>query len=119
MTLSIAYWQRAVHELAKLKQWHKREDGTDVDQHDPERIAARLERIHSEVSEAGECVALDQMAVWYQPYGKPEGFPIELADAVIRILDLAESLGIDIEAAMVLKHEYNKSRPERHGKKRI
>lgn len=48
---------------------------------------------------------------------KPEGFPIELADAVIRIGQLAEHLGIDLEAAIKLKMDYNDTRPFMHGKK--
>ena len=41
----------------------------------------------------------------------------ELADALIRILDLAGLLDIDIGAHVMLKMEYNKTRPIRHGKK--
>lgn len=48
---------------------------------------------------------------------KPEGFPIELADAVIRIFDLAEALGIDLQAAIEQKMNYNETRPYKHGKK--
>ena len=47
---------------------------------------------------------------------KPEGFGIELADTVIRILDLAEYLKVDLETCMQLKHAYNKTRSYRHGK---
>jgi NTP pyrophosphatase (non-canonical NTP hydrolase) len=47
---------------------------------------------------------------------KPEGFGIELADCVIRILDLAEYLGYDMEALILQKHKYNKTRPYKHGK---
>lgn len=50
--------------------------------------------------------------------GKPEGIPIELADVIIRILDYCGYAGIDIEAAIRQKHEYNKSRPYRHGGKK-
>lgn len=49
---------------------------------------------------------------------KPEGIPIELADAIIRILDYCGYAGIDIEAAILQKHEYNKTRPYRHGGKK-
>lgn len=49
--------------------------------------------------------------------GKPEGFVIELADAVIRIFDLAAELGLDIQEAIRLKAIYNDSRPYKHGKK--
>ena len=50
---------------------------------------------------------------------KPEGVAIELADCIIRILDYCEYAGIDIEKAISLKHEYNKTRPYRHGGKII
>lgn len=50
---------------------------------------------------------------------KPEGIPIELADCVIRIMDMCGHYGIDLEAAITEKHEYNKSRPYRHGGKVI
>lgn len=47
---------------------------------------------------------------------KPEGFGIELADAVIRIMDIAESVGVDLQSCIEQKHEYNVTRPFRHGK---
>lgn len=49
---------------------------------------------------------------------KPEGVAVELADAIIRILDYCGYAGIDIEEAIAIKHEYNKSRPYRHGGKK-
>ena len=42
----------------------------------------------------------------------------ELADIVIRALDNSRQYGIDIESAILRKHEYNKYRPFRHGGKR-
>jgi hypothetical protein len=48
---------------------------------------------------------------------KPEGFPIEMADAIIRLLQLTAALGIDMDAAVALKEKYNNSRPYKHGKK--
>lgn len=50
--------------------------------------------------------------------GKPEGIQIELADVIIRVLDYCGYAGIDIDAAISQKHEYNKSRPYRHGGKK-
>lgn len=49
---------------------------------------------------------------------KPEGVAVELADCVIRILDYCGHAGIDIEEAIRIKHEYNKTRPYRHGGKK-
>ena len=49
---------------------------------------------------------------------KPEGVAVELADCMIRILDYCGHAGIDIEEAIRIKHEYNKTRPYRHGGKK-
>lgn len=82
-------------------------------------IPQAIALIHSELSEALE----EARAQIFIPTdishegGKPEGFPIELADAIIRILDLSEAFGIDMEEAIRLKHEYNKTRPHMHGKR--
>lgn len=43
--------------------------------------------------------------------GKPVGFASELADIIIRVGDMAEGLGIDLEAAVIEKMAYNKTRP--------
>ena len=51
-------------------------------------------------------------------YAKPEGIPVELADTIIRVLDYCGHEGIDIETVVRMKHEYNKTRPYRHGSKR-
>lgn len=76
--------------------------------------------IHSEISEVLEEYRKGRQATEVYPgnNGKPEGIPIELADAIIRILDYCGYAGIDIEAAILQKHEYNKTRPYRHGGKK-
>jgi NTP pyrophosphatase (non-canonical NTP hydrolase) len=48
---------------------------------------------------------------------KPEGFPAEIADIVIRCMDLAGWLGFDLGAVVELKMAYNKTRPHLHGRK--
>lgn len=50
---------------------------------------------------------------------KPEGIAIELADCIIRILDYCGKEGINIEEAIRIKHNFNKSLPYKHGGKRI
>ncbi len=46
-----------------------------------------------------------------------DNFREELADIVIRVFDAAEGYGIDIENEIIKKHEFNKSRPHKHGGK--
>ena len=46
------------------------------------------------------------------------GVAVELCDAIIRILDYLAYMGVDVEAVLMAKHEYNKGREYRHGGKR-
>jgi len=84
----------------------------------PEKIAL----IHSEASEALEEYRKNGESENF-PYGeimangKPVGFASELADIVIRVLDLAGALDINLEGAIAQKMAYNKTRPYRHGGK--
>ena len=47
---------------------------------------------------------------------KPEGVPVELADAQIRLLDVQAACGNDSETAIALKHKFNGTREHKHGK---
>lgn len=77
-----------------------------------------LALIHSEVSEALEEYR-DGHAVgerYYRADGKPEGVPSELADVVIRVLDVCAGFGIDIDDVIAEKMRFNAGRPFKHGK---
>jgi NTP pyrophosphatase (non-canonical NTP hydrolase) len=47
---------------------------------------------------------------------KPAGVAVELADCIIRCLDMMHSLGVDIDAVVARKMVYNASRPFKHGR---
>lgn len=112
---TIREWQKAMYEIAKSKGFHENE--TILNLNVPEKLAL----IHAEVSEALEAYRDPDMREQGPIFtdlatGKPEGFTVELADAVIRILDLCGAMNLDLEGAMRMKAEYNKTRPYKHGK---
>lgn len=50
---------------------------------------------------------------------KPEGIATEMIDCMIRILDWCGREGVDVDAILQAKHEYNKTRAYRHGGKTL
>lgn len=85
-------------------------------------LSQKLALITSEVTEALEDLRADREFVGAEAVevvgGKPEGFGSELADIIIRTLDMGGALGIDLEEIIIQKLEYNdKSRGRLHGRK--
>lgn len=97
------------HEDSKAKGWYQ----------PPPTTAEQIALGHSELSEALEAFRDRGTEKWYREDGKPEGIASELADTIIRIADMAGALGIDLEDAIVEKLAFNRTRPYRHGGKRL
>ena len=79
-----------------------------------ESAAMYIALMHSELSEMLEAVRA----------GSPRSEKIatsleaeEAADLLIRLTHYCSVRGIDLDEAVALKHEYNKGRPFKHGKK--
>ena len=119
-----------IHENAKSHGWYEK----------PPTLPETIALCHAELSEALEAYRdgtdrISELLIYFTGTSqsgkvfisdtqteickKPVGTATELADCIIRILDYCAYAGIDIDEIIRLKHEYNKTRPYRHGNKRI
>ena len=74
-----------------------------------EGVVVKLALIHSEISEALEGIRKN-IDDGHLPHRK--AFEVELADALIRIFDLAGATGVDVAGALVEKMAYNAKRAD-------
>ena len=69
---------------------------------------------HSELSEALEAIRASNPPDDRIP--EFSGAEAELADCIIRIMDLSQAKGWDVGGAILAKHAFNLNRPYKHGK---
>lgn len=99
---------RECHATSRSKGWY--------DDAGQRNIGEQLMLVVTEVAEAMEDLRVGKMEMEISASGKPEGFPVEIADVMIRLFDLCGYLKIDLETAVQTKMKYNEGRPYRHGK---
>jgi NTP pyrophosphatase (non-canonical NTP hydrolase) len=116
--------QRKTFENSKKKGFHGIDDMIDALPYDaipvPLREARQAQRLMLIVSELGE--ALEAIRHGNPPDShipKYTGLEAELADAIIRIMDLAETHNLRLADAIVAKMAYNSRRPVMHGGKKF
>jgi hypothetical protein len=100
----LATAQYLCHALAKHSGWW---DGVDVN--DKNVIGTKLCLVHSEISESLEGVRKDKMDDHLKHRSQEE---VELADAIIRIFDLAGARNLDVAGALIEKLAYNQQRAD-------
>lgn len=124
--MKISQLQKLIHANAKAKGFHDKEHN-------------KGELLMLVVSELGEALEADRKGRWaeqtdidwiklgaadevhlikeYFPAKIKDTFQDEIADAVIRLLDISELYGIDLEFHIKAKMEFNATRERLHGKK--
>ena len=83
------------------------------------RFTGTLSHVESLVAKPEERAVYEDYNLLTGRAIKPLGIPIELADVLIRVFDMAGFYGIDLDEAVKLKLDYNKTRERRHGNKAL
>lgn len=98
--------QQLAHETATNAGWYiNLETGEEIKRNFGEVIAL----MHSELSEALEA---DRKGAMDDKLPHRDGREVEFADCIIRILDTAAALGLDVAGAIIEKNRYNRNRKD-------
>jgi hypothetical protein len=142
MAINLNELSREIHKNAVEHGWWPEKGLLGSHERYDAEFPGKIALVHSELSEAleafrdhhgtkqifledehGEPLLVDPSrasALEHTEFGfKPEGIPVELADVIIRVLDMAGAYGMDIQRALDLKMSYNRSRAHKHGGKKV
>lgn len=109
--MRINWVAREIHEWAVAKGWWQNRN---------RNMGELLALVHSEVSEALEEWREGKIATYFEgEKKKPCGLYSELADVVIRVMDIFVAGKQDLEYEIATKMAYNHGREYRHGGKRV
>jgi NTP pyrophosphatase (non-canonical NTP hydrolase) len=112
---SINALAKIIHETARSKGFYEPTDSMPDGARNPVWIACRLMLVVSELGEALEAVRDGN----FNAEPKSGGLMEELADACIRLFDLAYSIDGDLAQAIWVKMAFNAARPKGHGRKAL
>ena len=101
--------QHWCHEASYQAGWWHNLDTGNHSRENPLTFSNKLCLIHSEISEAMEA---DRKGLMDDKLPNRDGREVELADAVIRIFDLAGAYNMDLGSAIAEKMKYNTERQD-------
>ena len=94
--------QKEIFDINETHGWHRESLRQDDGSLNHSAVLAKLALVHTEIGEAEDELALTHLGMRFED-GKPEGFVVEIADALIRVADTLAVLDIP------LKHTTGKS----------
>lgn len=97
------------HGPAKVAGWWHDRDGNELTISTPRLVVEKLCLVHSEISEALEG---HRKGLMDDKLPHRTMLEVELADAAIRIFDMAGGFGLDVAGAIAEKLHYNKTRAD-------
>ena len=98
--------QRLAHKTATDAGWYRNpQTGEEI----PRNFGEVVALMHSELSEALEA---DRKGLMDDKLPHRDGREVEFADCIIRILDTAEALGLDVAGAILEKNRFNQERAD-------
>lgn len=109
--------QNRMYKISAEHGFHDNDYSTFFETERNAQLAQRLMLTVSELGEALEAVRHNNPPDSHIP--KFTGLEAELADAVIRIMDLAETANCRLAEAIIAKATYNNKRPKMHGGKKF
>lgn len=120
MIQSVPTFEQALNDLADIVYLNATTKGfhdADNSRSAVDNYAIWTANIHGETSELWEAARKGTLT---EPCDKDVDLTCEaeeLADIIIRALDTAKARGVDIGYAVMAKHEFNSTRPYKHGGK--
>lgn len=104
--IGVQFLQALAHKTATDAGWYRNpKTGRKIKRNFGEVVAL----MHSELSEALEA---DRKGLKDKKLKHRDGREVEFADCIIRILDTAAALGLDVAGALIEKNRYNQKRKD-------